>query len=458
MNNGNVPRQSAAPKPAPEHFEAIEEQVERLLASDEIKGSRILHGLLRFVVQAKLDGRDDEIKESVLATEVFGRKTDFDSRADPVARVHAHRLRKKLDQYYDGAGADDPWVIKIPTGSYVPEIVPAGRPEAAARPAPPIEAPRPSQPAPQAATAVVPARLGRVAWFAIGALVLALAASILMQARGDRSLPDSAVQRLWADMLGPDAAPTAIVFSETVFLSNDKLLLRYHGPYTGPTGAGVASPETVRPYVDPQILDLAGPLLFNRTYTALGQVYSVRALTLLFAQAGKNLALRPIRLLRPNEAATENLILSEDSDLSVVNQSLQHFRVVSGSFGYKSADQPAIEMIDPVEGEPSRFTIEFDEQTQERKVDYALAAMLPGKKPHLRVVLTDGITAAGSWAATQALTTEDGVLQLEALLGVSPPQFFEAVVRAEIDHDEVMSFRFVTARQRDGHPGSSENH
>jgi hypothetical protein len=451
------------PDVGPNDVRAISQQVERILASDLIKGSRSLHGLLRFIVEAKLDGRDDEIKETVLATEVFGRRADFDGRADPVARVHAHRLRKKLKEYYEGQGANDPWIIRIPAGTYVPEInraaphpLPAqptpSKPPTLVTPAQPLKTPPPSAPpgnsSPASSSASSRSRVRERTLGVIAATSLLFAAVVWIRAQGPGPRPVSATERLWADFLAPDAAPTSIVFNEVVFLSNDKVLLRYDGPFSGPTGAGFASPEEVKPYVDSELLDRVGPLLFNRTYGSIGQVYSIRALSLLFARSGKEPALRPFRLLRPDEPSIENLILSEISNLAALNLSLEHYRRIEGSFNYQASNPPAIEATDPVDGSTVRYALESDARTHERKVDYAVVAWLPGRKPHLRVVLIQGLTSAGSWAATKAVTTDDGVEELERMLGTPRPEFFEALVRAEIEHDQVMSFSFVSATPR----------
>src|SRR5438445_362199 len=87
---------------------------DRCLANSS-QGSR----LLRFVVERTLEGRADEIKESVLGVEVFGRPS-FDPRTDPIARVEASRLRQRLTSYYEGEGRQDTVRIILPKGSYVP--------------------------------------------------------------------------------------------------------------------------------------------------------------------------------------------------------------------------------------------------------------------------------------------------------------------------------------------------
>ncbi|HLB37803.1 MAG TPA: hypothetical protein VJL31_14620, partial [Gemmatimonadales bacterium] len=68
--------------------------------------------------------------------EVFGRPAEYDPRLDPIVRVEARRLRSRLAEYYAGPGANDPVVIELPKGTYLPaftarsEVAPA---EAATR-------------------------------------------------------------------------------------------------------------------------------------------------------------------------------------------------------------------------------------------------------------------------------------------------------------------------------------
>lgn len=81
--------------------------------------------LLRFLGEKCLDGKVDEITEYNIATEVFGRsKIAFDGSIDSIARVEAHRLRKKLKEYYETEGREHAVLISLPYRSYVPEFVP----------------------------------------------------------------------------------------------------------------------------------------------------------------------------------------------------------------------------------------------------------------------------------------------------------------------------------------------
>ncbi|MGO9261718.1 MAG: hypothetical protein ACLQU1_36260 [Bryobacteraceae bacterium] len=75
---------------------------------------------LQFVVQRSLEGRSAELKETVIATEVFGRPADYNPKRDAIVRTEAGRLRARLGEYYLAEGANDPLVIELPRGGYVP--------------------------------------------------------------------------------------------------------------------------------------------------------------------------------------------------------------------------------------------------------------------------------------------------------------------------------------------------
>jgi Tol biopolymer transport system component len=100
----------------------IRAQLSRILASTAFNGAERASTFLRFVVERALEGRVSEIKESVIAVEVLGRRTSFDSKTDPIVRVEARRLRDRLDSFYRSEGADDRLLISLPKGGYVPEF------------------------------------------------------------------------------------------------------------------------------------------------------------------------------------------------------------------------------------------------------------------------------------------------------------------------------------------------
>ncbi len=112
--------------PVESQQEATRRQLERIRASSGFARNERLSQFLTFVVERHVEGRDDEVKESVIAVEVFGRAPGYDSKKDAIVRTEAARLRARLAEYYQGEGSRDPLVIEIPKGGYVPAFRPAG--------------------------------------------------------------------------------------------------------------------------------------------------------------------------------------------------------------------------------------------------------------------------------------------------------------------------------------------
>src|SRR5262245_62715562 len=96
--------------PGETNVEPLRRQLERVLASPGFARSERLSRLLRFVVERHLEGRDTELKESLIAIEVFGRQPDYDPKLDSIVRSEAARLRSRLIEYYVGAGKSYPVV------------------------------------------------------------------------------------------------------------------------------------------------------------------------------------------------------------------------------------------------------------------------------------------------------------------------------------------------------------
>ena len=102
--------------------DAARRQLERVLGSAGFARNERLARFLRFVVEQHLDGKDAEIKESVIAVEVFGRGPDHDPRQDSIVRTEAARLRARLSEYYLVEGKNDELIIELPKGGYAPVL------------------------------------------------------------------------------------------------------------------------------------------------------------------------------------------------------------------------------------------------------------------------------------------------------------------------------------------------
>lgn len=102
-----------------EDRDAVLQQLDRMLAHPSFRNSRRYSNLFRYVVERTLRG-DRNLKERVLGIEVFGREPNYDTNEDPVVRVTAGEIRRRIAQYYYEPGHETEIRIELQAGSYNP--------------------------------------------------------------------------------------------------------------------------------------------------------------------------------------------------------------------------------------------------------------------------------------------------------------------------------------------------
>lgn len=110
-------------EPSPIKFQQEREELDWLLRHPEMVRSANLVRFLSFICNRYFEGESGEIREYSIAVEALGRKpANFDSHIDPIVRVTARALRKKLAEIYSADGKDRPIQIVLPVGNYVPRF------------------------------------------------------------------------------------------------------------------------------------------------------------------------------------------------------------------------------------------------------------------------------------------------------------------------------------------------
>jgi hypothetical protein len=173
--------------------EAIREQLQLVLASDPFKHSKRYQRFLQYVVERTLDGHAAELKERTVGVDVFGRDAHYDTAADPVVRITAGEVRKRIAQYYDHSRESNALRITLPSGSYIPEFRFLARSEDQHNP---TIAPQIVPPGPQSTSLPGPKpwhRVNSIYWLA------AIAAAFIAGAYLPRfsAAPSSAMDRFW---------------------------------------------------------------------------------------------------------------------------------------------------------------------------------------------------------------------------------------------------------------------
>src|SRR5450755_3542340 len=104
-------------------FAQEKHELDAILASGILNRAPNLAHVLTYVCEKYFEGSAEQIKEYNIAVEALGRPPQFDQKRDSIVRVEAHRLRKRLREYYEADGAGHPVRIDIPPGQYAPKFL-----------------------------------------------------------------------------------------------------------------------------------------------------------------------------------------------------------------------------------------------------------------------------------------------------------------------------------------------
>jgi len=112
---------------------AIQAEAREILSHPSFKNSKRCIALFPRLVEHALNGDQEGVKERTLGIEVFGRDNDYDTNIDPIVRMTANEIRKRLAQYYQESTRHSEVKIRLVPGSYLPTFEFAGEEHAAAR-------------------------------------------------------------------------------------------------------------------------------------------------------------------------------------------------------------------------------------------------------------------------------------------------------------------------------------
>jgi hypothetical protein len=192
-------------------------ELDAVLRSGVFNRAPHLVSFLTYICEQYFAGRAGQIKEYTIGVEALGRGPGFDPKKDSIVRVEAHRLRRRLSEYYGSAGAAHTIRITIPNGQYIPQFLANGapHPELDRNSEAPIDIP------PQdALPALTASPHGRwVLWLrvAAGAALLIISAIVLFRVRQLKSQASAPAEEVWT---GSAAEPTP---------AEVRILAGYHG-------------------------------------------------------------------------------------------------------------------------------------------------------------------------------------------------------------------------------------
>lgn len=184
--------------------EAVDEELRRLITSSRFRSSHRCQAFLRYVVENKLKGTTGSLKERSIGTRVFGRDLNYDTNSDPVVRMAAAEVRKKLAQYYYDPANKSQIQIELPAGCYEPVFSSSGlflhTSKEGVSPISEIADVKSEEQAGAPAQIVMGARWSRHAIWWLVAMFIVVVASVVLLEQFQPKPPDD-FERFWAPVV-----------------------------------------------------------------------------------------------------------------------------------------------------------------------------------------------------------------------------------------------------------------
>jgi len=227
-------RQALQAYPPEDSFaqDEILRELKLILASEAFRPSNRSQEFLSLVVNYRLDGAAEPLKERAIGFKIFHRSADYDTGADSVVRVLAGEVRRRLQLYYQAPPVAARIRIDLPVGSYTPVF--SALKHAPAPPPAPVPAPLPevsqessdaepqsagSQSLPKSAT-VRPRR--RTLWLVAAFILLLASGFTAWTVFGKRT----DLERFWAPMITPGRPVVIYLPKLLAFRGSDALYKR----------------------------------------------------------------------------------------------------------------------------------------------------------------------------------------------------------------------------------------
>lgn len=430
--------------------------LDRLLQSQTFSSSESLRNILKFIVEKSLSGLDDEIKEYTIATIALGKSPDFDPTTDTSVRKQMHRLRQKIEKYYEEEGSDDPLRIVVPLGHYAPEFQPRPNDVHTPTEAGPVVEPNARPPSER----LDKFRSISLPWGIVILLLIFISVSNLRQRRAatfsaqplsTTKLP-AALSPLWKGFLPPSAPPT-IVYSNAPFMmsyAGDLYHFTINSSISIPAGASVPS---LAGFGRQQPLPRGvGPLCYMDLYTGTGEVIAAARIAQLLTRENQMFAIKRSLIVSYSDIRSTNVIfLGSSNEDSILRQlPVESDFTFRRMHGVAAINDHYIYARHPGSGQPGSYYAVRDPKTGALRVDYAVVSFLPGLTLGHYIMVLAGITTIGTEAAADFVTSPDSMRILEKMRPKMRTHdalpYFQAIMKVQIREGEVAKTTCILVR------------
>jgi hypothetical protein len=438
--------------------ETVQSQVERILHSEELRGSEVLRRLLRFLAEKSASGEADDLKEYSVAIDGLGKPATYDPRHNSAVRIQVGRLRQKLGDYYRGEGRCDPIVIDVPKGRFKLKIEYRNSPELTSpsvdflpEPAALAEIKTPEQPKRKSLREWLrDPRVAIPAWVAL-ILVAGLAVSGYRWLRPASARANTVVyppgwdadmEALWRPFIST-RRPVIVAIEDPLFVElNGSTGIYYRDRTLNNWNDIVASPNVAalrkvlkNPTIQP-----------SRYYTAFGEVDASFLIAKLLGPRVQNLSVvktsdLSLRQIGDNNVlfvGVQNLFFDEQAQATPV--AVQLLQVREG-----------IRNLNPRRNELALFADQYSTAPTEEGIAYALVTHLPGPLGDNDVESFTSSRAAGYVAAVKAFTDPNVVRsivsQLKESCGGKMPHFYQVLLKVRFKEQVPTEITYILGRE-----------
>lgn len=383
---------------------AVRDQLYRILASPLFSHSKRYPRFLRYVVEKTLEGRSDELKERTLGVEVFDRDPDYDTSLDAIVRITAGEIRKRIAQYYHEQGHGHEIRIDLPLGSYVPEF----------RPAVEKSAPHLFIPAAEKSPDLPVVNSARITskwpWIVAGVAVCVAILGTFLWFHSITSKP--ALDQLWQPVLS-SSNPVLICIGE-----QNKSVPHNLGP-------------------DPTVNEY----LLEMDHILIPDGIAMSRLTNLIQGKGRSYAIQSGSATTFTDLQQGPVVLIGGFNNEWTIRLTGHLRYI-----FSKVPNSAISSIVDSQNPHNRWDVDFNTPLSKLPADYAIVARFQSSETDRMIVVAAGISAQGTIAAGEFLTTP---AYLNSFVAQAPKGWahknMEAVLRTEMINGKSGPPRVVAA-------------
>jgi len=425
----------------------IRRALKRILSSKYFAQAPKKQKFLQLICEAHLNGRASEINEYMVGYEVFDRNESYNPSLDPIVRVGAHELRKKLELYYENEGRTDEILLEIPVGSYMPTFTRRAQSQAA-------------EITPDAAARHVSPRISIRTWIAILSLaVISLIVTVVILASANRKLRQQIAQSarphqieavykpVWEPFLN-DSNPTLLVLSNPpvyrFWNPVDPDYLSKRAIDLPPAEAGSLAETLGREQFVIKRSPVRRLVLSYDEYTGIGEAIGLHRVSALLDRMGNAAVVKQSRTVSAEDLKNHDVILlgsvwvNEWSGKIPIKEDFIH------------GASATIINENPLAGEQREYSARFDEETGRLIEDYALITVRPNISGRNKVMVLAGTHSEGTEAAAEYVTKEVYLSNLNERLGQlsgTPPKYYQVLLRVAVDNGIPTTISVVTIHE-----------